>query len=119
MYHPKTAVTVSHMSEMSGIVKHESHEESTTTSVVDLRTQLNQAYLSGDGAAVERVLALMTAAEDGTSKPSAESRTHGSTQNRTHGSTQNRTQGSTPDRTQGSIPDRTQGSTQGRTSKAA
>ena len=103
MYHPKTAVTVSHMSEMSGIVKHESHEESTTTSVVDLRTQLNQAYLSGDGAAVERVLALMAAAQDGTSKPSAESRTHGSTQNRTQGST----------------PNRTQGSTQGRTSKAA
>lgn len=40
-------------------VKHDSHEESTTTSVVDLRTQLNRAYLSGDGAAVERVLALL------------------------------------------------------------
>jgi hypothetical protein len=86
---------VSHMSEMPGIVKHESHEESTTTSVVDLRTQLNQAYLSGDGAAVERVLALMAAAQDAPSKPSAQSRTHGSTQSRTQGSTQSSTQGRT------------------------
>jgi hypothetical protein len=95
MYRPKAAVTVSHMSEMPGIVKHESHEESTTTSVVDLRTQLNQAYLSGDGAAVERVLALMAAAQDAPSKPSAQSRTHGSTQSRTQGSTQSSTQSRT------------------------
>jgi hypothetical protein len=81
------------MSEMSGIVKYESHEESTTTSVVDLRTQLNQAYLSGDGAAVERVLALMAAAQDGTSMPSAQSRPQASTQSRTQGSTQGRTRG--------------------------
>ena len=30
-----------------------------TNSVADLNTQLYKAYLSGDGAAVERVLALM------------------------------------------------------------
>jgi hypothetical protein len=33
------------------------------TATTDLRTQLNKAYLSGDGAAVERVMALMAANE--------------------------------------------------------
>jgi hypothetical protein len=59
---------VRHMTDMSATVKHESHEEGTTTSVVDLRTQLNRAYLSGDGAAVERVLALLAATQGGTQR---------------------------------------------------
>jgi hypothetical protein len=43
---------------------HDGRQENTptATSGVDLHTQLNQAYLSGNGAAVERVLALMAGA---------------------------------------------------------
>jgi hypothetical protein len=63
------AVTVRHMSDMPGTVRHDSHEEGTTTSVVDLHSQLNRAYLSGDGAAVERVLALLAQAQDGATGP--------------------------------------------------
>ena len=38
-------------------------------SVADLNNQLYKAYLSGDGAAVERVLALMQADESSETKP--------------------------------------------------
>ena len=40
-----------------------------TNSVADLNNQLYKAYLSGDGAAVERVLALMQADQSAQSKP--------------------------------------------------
>ena len=43
---------------------HDSHEETTVTSVVDLSNELTRAYLSGDGAAVERVMARLAEEQD-------------------------------------------------------
>jgi hypothetical protein len=54
------------MTDKPGAMKRDSHDESNATSIVELRNQLNRAYLSGDGAAVERVLALMAATQDDT-----------------------------------------------------
>ena len=54
------------MTDKPGAVKRDSHDESDATSNVELSNQLSRAYLSGDGAAVERVLALIAAAQDDT-----------------------------------------------------
>lgn len=77
----RETVTVSHMTDERGTVQRDSHgksnhgksdhdkssrDVSNVTSVVELHNQLNRAYLSGDGAAVERVLALLAVAHGDT-----------------------------------------------------
>jgi len=52
-------VTFRHMADRSSTVRYEGREESINAGVVDLQTQLNRAYLAGDGAAVERVMAML------------------------------------------------------------